>query len=68
MRERNKENTVICRLGIDFDLCVGCAACPPVCHTLALRMDALTLVLDEELCDNCSLCVRVCPTGAIHLT
>jgi ferredoxin len=54
-----------CRLRIDYGNCVSCAACPSVCHTLALDMDALTLRLDEELCDNCSLCIHVCPTGAL---
>jgi ferredoxin len=55
-----------CRLRINYGSCVSCAACPSVCHTLALDMDALTLELNEELCDNCSLCIRVCPTGALH--
>jgi len=55
-----------CRLRIDRSNCVSCAACPSVCHTLALDMDALTLELNEELCDNCSLCIHVCPTGALH--
>jgi ferredoxin len=55
-----------CRLKIDRDECLDCAACPSVCHTLALNMNALTLELDELLCDNCSLCIRVCPTGALY--
>jgi ferredoxin len=53
-------------LRIDYGNCVSCAACPSVCHTLALVMDALTLELHEALCDNCSLCIRVCPTGALY--
>jgi ferredoxin len=56
-----------CRLRIRPEECVACAACPSVCHTLALRMDALELVLDEDLCDNCSVCVRVCPVGALYI-
>lgn len=67
MQNKNTD-TEICRLEIDFAECIGCAACTSVCHTLALRMDALTLVLDSGLCDNCSLCVRICPTGALLLT
>ncbi|MFQ5511765.1 MAG: ATP-binding protein [Candidatus Krumholzibacteriia bacterium] len=55
-----------CRLKIDYGRCVSCAACPSVCHTLALNMDALALELAEPLCDNCSLCIRVCPTGALY--
>jgi ferredoxin len=64
----SKKGTVVdpCRLRINYGNCVSCAACPSVCHTLALDMDALTLELNEELCDNCSLCIRVCPTGALH--
>ena len=54
-----------CRLRIDYGSCVCCAACVSVCHTIALRMEILTLELEEDLCDNCSLCVRVCPTGAL---
>jgi ferredoxin len=57
-----------CRLEINYAECVGCAACTAVCHTLALRMDALTLALDTALCDNCSLCVRICPTDALRIT
>ena len=56
-----------CRLRIRPGECVACAACPAVCHTLALRMNALELVLDDGLCDNCSLCVRICPVGALYL-
>jgi ferredoxin len=55
-----------CRLRINRGRCVSCAACPSVCHTIALNMDALTLELDASLCDNCSLCIRVCPTGALY--
>jgi len=55
-----------CRLRIDYGNCVSCAACPSVCHTIALNMNALTLELEESLCDNCSLCVRVCPVGALY--
>ena len=63
-----KKSAVVdpCRLAINYGNCVACAACPSVCHTLALRMDALALELDEQLCDNCSLCIHVCPTGALY--
>ena len=46
---------------------MACAACPAVCHTLALRMDSLELVLTEDLCDNCFACIRVCPVGALYV-
>ena len=38
-----KKSAVVdpCRLAINYGNCVACAACPSVCHTLALRMDAL---------------------------
>lgn len=62
-----KTASAACRLRIQPEACVACAACPAVCHTLALRMNALELVLDESLCDNCSLCVRICPVGALYL-
>jgi ferredoxin len=64
----SKESALVepCRLRIDYGLCVSCAACPSVCHTLALNMEALTLELDEGSCDNCSLCIFVCPTGALY--
>ena len=48
-----------------FDGCVACAACPSVCHSLALRMNALQLALDGDLCDNCGACIQVCPVGAL---
>ena len=64
----DKKNAVVepCRLRINYERCVSCAACPSVCHTIALNMEALTLELEEVLCDNCSLCIRVCPTGALY--
>ena len=55
-----------CRLRIRREDCVACAACPPVCHALALRMDALQLALTEELCDNCGVCISVCPVAALY--
>lgn len=64
--EYMKTETTVCRLRIRREECVGCAACPAVCHTLALNMDALELVLDEGLCDNCSMCIHVCPVGALY--
>ena len=63
---RQRAAQIECRLRIDYANCVSCAACTPVCHTLALNMDALTLTLEKKYCDNCSLCVRVCPTGALY--
>jgi len=62
-----KRRTSACRLRIRREECAACAACPPVCHALALRMDALELVIDEDHCDNCSMCIRVCPVGALYL-
>ena len=37
-----------CRLRIDRGNCVSCAACPSVCHTLALDIDA-HLMLPERI-------------------
>ncbi len=55
------------RLNINYDKCLSCAACPSVCHAMALRMSGLTLELDRNLCDNCSSCIHVCPTGALYI-
>lgn len=55
-----------CDLRINYGTCVSCSACTSVCHTLALKMDALALELDQKRCDDCSLCIRVCPTGALY--
>lgn len=54
------------RLRLRREECVACAACPSVCHTLALRMDALQLAVDENLCDNCGACISLCPVGALY--
>ena len=47
-----KTEAASCRLRIRPGECVACAACPAVCHTLALRMDALELVLQRVVEDT----------------
>lgn len=54
-----------CRITVKRDLCLSCAACPPVCHSGAIVLHALYLELNTELCDNCLLCIPVCPVGAL---
>lgn len=65
--KRARSRTRRSRLVIDREICVACAACPSVCHSLALSMKALRLELDEGLCDNCGSCVRACPVAALTL-
>jgi MinD superfamily P-loop ATPase len=54
-----------CKIRIDYDLCLSCAACPAVCPNDALLLHALRLELIMKLCDNCLLCIPTCPVGAI---
>ncbi len=63
---RNKKQTRTERLRIRREDCVACAACPSVCHVLALYMNALQLALIEDLCDNCGACIPVCPVAALY--
>lgn len=63
----SEETSVVndCQITIKHELCLSCAACPPVCHSGALVLAALYLELTPELCDNCLLCIPVCPVGAL---
>ncbi|NIM18893.1 MAG: ferredoxin [Candidatus Latescibacteria bacterium] len=65
MESKKSSLVTTCRLTIDLEKCLSCAACPPVCHTGALNLSSLLLEINKELCDNCSICIKVCPTGAL---
>jgi Ni,Fe-hydrogenase III small subunit/NAD-dependent dihydropyrimidine dehydrogenase PreA subunit len=57
-------------LMVDAGKCAdGCAACVPVCPTLAITRDAeKTVALDLGRCVFCAACVEVCPQDAITRT
>lgn len=55
-----------CKIIIDREMCLSCAACPAVCHTAALTVTGLRLEIVAGLCDNCLLCTKVCPVGALR--
>ena len=51
---------------IDTDTCVGCGACPDVCPTGSLNLDADgKCQVNEDTCIDCGACCGTCPTGAI---
>jgi len=59
-------------VSVDASLCTGCANCPQVCPTLAIRMTKRESVLslasvDAMRCIGCGNCVVVCPVKAISL-
>ncbi len=48
------------------DVCVGCAACIPVCpESGALRMEGKLAVVDVDRCTGHAKCVDACPVGGI---
>lgn len=66
MESEDASVVTACKIVIDRDSCLSCAACPPVCHAAALNLAGLRLELNRKLCDNCLLCTKVCPTGALR--
>ncbi|HXV13709.1 MAG TPA: NAD(P)-binding domain-containing protein [Candidatus Krumholzibacteria bacterium] len=50
------------------DLCVGCAACVPVCpEPGAIRMVGKLATVNKDLCKGHGKCVEACPVGGIVL-
>jgi thioredoxin reductase len=48
------------------DVCVGCAACVPVCPEAgAIRMEGKLAVVDRHKCTAQGKCVEACPVGGI---
>ena len=58
-----REPTIV---GVNSDLCCGCALCIPVCPYSAREMDPEEgkVVVNEVLCESCGSCAAACPTGA----
>lgn len=52
---------------VDDSACDGCAACEPVCPTLAISIDDHKAEIDYELCLGCGVCINSCPTEALRL-
>ncbi|MHC1575328.1 MAG: hydrogenase iron-sulfur subunit [Candidatus Methanogasteraceae archaeon] len=50
---------------VDWDRCVGCGLCVPVCEFGCIRMVDGRAVVDELACKGCGSCSAACPEGAI---
>lgn len=45
---------------VDYEKCVGCKKCFPVCIYGAISNDGKQPVIDSEKCDGCGLCSQIC--------
>lgn len=45
---------------VDYEKCIGCQRCFPVCIYGAITPDGSRPVIDEKKCDGCGLCSQVC--------
>lgn len=45
---------------VDYDKCIGCRRCFPVCIYEAISSENERPVIDYEKCDGCGLCSQVC--------
>lgn len=45
---------------VDYEKCVGCKKCFPVCIYGAISNDGKHPVIDSEKCDGCGLCSQIC--------
>ena len=54
-------------VGVDADLCVGCAICADFCQFGALSVSDGTAAVDTSACMGCGVCVSKCAQGALAL-
>lgn len=60
-------DTILTRVNLNHDLCIGCHMCVMTCPFGALGIDITTQrVIKCDLCDGEPACVRVCDPGAIQ--
>ena len=51
---------------VDYEKCVGCKKCFPVCIYGAISNDGKQPVIDPEKCVKCYTCIEACPFDAIQ--
>lgn len=45
---------------VDYDKCIGCKRCFPVCTYGAITTNGSTPIIDKNKCDGCGLCSQIC--------
>ncbi len=50
---------------VDYEKCIGCQKCFPVCIYGAITQKDSKPVIDESICDGCGLCSQVCNRAII---
>jgi NAD-dependent dihydropyrimidine dehydrogenase PreA subunit len=62
---------LFCKIRLDRDTCIGCAACELICPTGTLETidegGVRTFTYSHYQCVCCGACVRTCPEGAAEL-
>lgn len=66
-----KKRSVIMKVKVNQDACIGCGACAAICdEVFELDDEGLSFAkdenVDESLMDSCKEAIEACPTGAIE--
>jgi carbon-monoxide dehydrogenase iron sulfur subunit len=66
-RDALSRDTMLGRVALDYDLCIGCKMCVMACPFGGMGIDSQSRqVIKCDLCDGEPTCVRFCEPGALQ--